>query len=294
LASLSRFQQFALLALLVSGCLHLLLWSAGEQAWEGPTSFRKPALFGISTGLTLWSCLWVSHLLRPSKWLHWSTFVLTSALLVEVGLITLQAWRGEPSHFNRRTPVDASIETTLLILITVASLIIFWLNAVVLRRDELINLAPPMRLATRAGLSLLSISCLLGFLITFVGTQQLAAGNSPETLPPRGVLKFPHGAALHAIQTLVLLAWLANRIGSRWPRAVVWLAIAGHVLGLLFALAQTFRGRSRFELDLPAVMLLTATLLALLSSAILLALRKQSVLPNKNQLPTEQFGGISR
>lgn len=274
MASLSRFQQFAVVALLLSGCLHLLLWSIGEQAWEGPTSFRKPALFGISTGLTLWSCLWVSHILKPGKWLNCSTRVLTSALLLEVGLITLQAWRGEASHFNRRTPLDASIETMLLFLITVASLIIFWLNALALRRKELVRLQPHMRLAVRAGLSLLSISCLLGFLITAVGTRQVTAGLAPETLQPHGVLKFPHGAALHAIQTLVLLAWCANRIGSRWPQAVVWFAIAAHVLGLLFAIAQTFRGRARFELDLPGSMLLTATSLALLVSGILLVYRR--------------------
>ena len=274
MASLSRFQQFAVVALLLSGCLHLLLWSIGEQAWEGPTSFRKPALFGISTGLTLWSCLWVSHILKPGKWINWSTRVLTSALLLEVGLITLQAWRGEASHFNRRTPLDASIETTLLLLITVASLIIFWLNALALRRDQLVNLSAPMRLAVQAGLSLLSISCLLGFLITFLGTQHVAAGLAPETLQPHGVLKFPHGAALHAIQTLVLLAWCTSRIGSCWPQAVVWFAIAAHVLGLLFAIAQTFRGRARFELDLPGSMLLTATILALLVSGILLVYRR--------------------
>ena len=274
MASFSRFQQFAVVALLVSGCLHLLLWSAGEQAWEGPTSFRKPALFGISTGLTLWSCLWVSYLLSPSPWVNWSKRLLSAALLVEVGLITLQAWRGEASHFNRRSPFDASVETTLLVLITIASAIIFWLNALALRRDQLATVGPPMRLAVQAGLSLLSLSCLLGFVITAIGTQQAAAGLAPETLQPRGVLKFPHGAALHAIQTLVLVAWCASRIGSRWPQAVVWFAIAAHLLGLLFASLQTFLGRSRFELDFLGSTLLTATTLALLISGVLLLYRQ--------------------
>lgn len=283
MAPLSRLQQFAVVALLFSGCLHLLLWLAGEQAWEGPTSFRKPALFGISTGLTLWSCLWVSYLLNPSPWVNWSTRLLTAALLIEVGLITLQAWRGEASHFNRRTPFDASVETTLLVLITVASLIIFWLNAISLRHDQLSNVQPHMRLAVQAGLSLLSLSCLLGFVITAIGTQQAAAGLAPETLQPRGVLKFPHGAALHAIQTLVLLAWCASRIGSRWPQAVVWFAIVAHLVGLLFASLQTFRGRARFELDLTAFTLLTAAFLSLLISAILLIYRRPSASPPRDE-----------
>lgn len=208
--------------------------------------------------------------------------VLIASLLIEVGLITLQAWRGEASHFNRRTPIDASIETTLLILITLASLIIFWLNALVLRRDQFARLTPEMRLAIRAGMSLLSISCLLGFLITAIGTSQVGAGLAPETFQPRGVLKFPHGAALHAIQTLVLLAWCANRFRSRWPLAVVWYAIAAHLLGLLFASLQTFRGRARFELDLPGSAILLASLLALLISGSLLLYRQ----PNDSRAST--------
>lgn len=270
MAPLSRFERSAVVALLLSGCLHLLLWLGSGQSWEGPLSFRKPALFGISTGLTLWSCLWVSRCLSSGGWLERSNRVFTGALLAEVGLITLQAWRGEASHFNRRTPLDASIETSLLVLITLASLYIFWLNALALRRGQLPTLHPALRLAVRAGLCLLSISCLLGFLITAIGTWQIAGGLTPETYRPRGVLKFPHGAALHAIQTLPLLAWCANRFRARWPSAVIWLAIAGHLLGLLFAVLQTFRGRSRLELDLPAAAILSAAGLALLLSALLL------------------------
>lgn len=270
MAPLSRFERSAVVALLLSGCLHLLLWFGSGQSWEGPLSFRKPALFGISTGLTLWSCLWVSRCLSHGRWIDWSNRLFAAALLAEVGLITLQAWRGEASHFNHRTPLDASIETTLLILITVASLYIFWLNALALRRSQLATLHPAQRLAVRAGLCLLSISCLLGFLITAIGTWQIARGLAPETYPPRGVLKFPHGAALHAIQTLPLIAWCASRFRARWPSAIIWLAIAGHLLGLLFAVLQTFQGRSRFELDLPAAAILSAAGLALLLSALLL------------------------
>ncbi len=41
--------------LCASGLVHLGLWMAAGQEWEGPISLRKPALFGISSGLTLWS-----------------------------------------------------------------------------------------------------------------------------------------------------------------------------------------------------------------------------------------------
>jgi hypothetical protein len=270
LAALPRLEISAIALLLGSGGLHLLVWMLGTESWDSPLSFRKPALFGISTGLTLWSCLWVFSQLRSSSLTTWLRRILTGSLVVEVALITLQAWRGVASHFNRATPFDAAIESTLLLLISIATLLIFWLTAVSLSSGSLNRLPPPERLAARAGLALLSLSCLLGFLITFVGNQLVSANLPPETYPLRGVLKFPHGAALHAIQTLVVLAWLCPRLGTRWPLAVVWTAILAHLFGLLFALLQTFRGKARFELDLSSGLLLATTLLLLACSFALL------------------------
>ena len=89
--------------LLVSGLLHLGLWCFSGQAWEGALSWRKPALFGISGGLTVWSLGWVmTHLIPGTRDKFWSR-VMAWSLLWEVGLITLQCWRGVPSHFNDAT-----------------------------------------------------------------------------------------------------------------------------------------------------------------------------------------------
>ncbi len=268
--NLTRFEKSALVLLIGSGCLHLLLWTLGTESWDSPISLRKPALFGISAGLTLWSCLWVF-----TQFGHGSPRVglrrlLTGSLTLEVALITLQAWRGRPSHFNRQTPLDATIETALLVLITIATLVVFWLTAASFQKRRLISLPQHFRLAAQAGLVLLCSSCLLGFLITWIGNQLAIEGLSPETYPPRGVLKFPHGAALHAIQTLVVLAWLATRWKTPWPVAVVWSAIIAHVIGLLFAAYQTFQGRGRFELDWLGGGLLTAAVAAFLLSCGLL------------------------
>lgn len=270
MTALSRLENSALALLLGSGCLHLLLALLGTTPWESPLSFRKPALFGISTGLTLWSCLWIFRQLPPSILTTSLSRLLTGSLLLEVGLITLQAWRGKPSHFNRQTVFDGAIETALLVLISIATLIIVWQAARSFQPGKLAGLPPPYRLAIRAGLSLLCLSCAIGFLITIIGNQLVASGRAPETFPLRGVLKFPHGAALHALQLLPFLAWLGTRLGSRWPSAVVGAAALAQLLGLCFALLQTFRGKARFELDPPAASMLAATLLALLASAVFL------------------------
>ncbi len=107
--------------LLASGLLHLVLWLGSGQAWEGSVSLRKPALFGISGGLTVWSLAWVIANLPARRHDAWLTRALSWALLVEVSLITLQYWRGVASHFNHTTTLDGIIERTMLVLILLAT-----------------------------------------------------------------------------------------------------------------------------------------------------------------------------
>ena len=47
-------------ALVVASGLFHLSWMWGTSAeWSGPLSPRKPSLFGISGGITIWSIAWV-------------------------------------------------------------------------------------------------------------------------------------------------------------------------------------------------------------------------------------------
>src|SRR6516165_7516029 len=50
--------------LLVSGLVHLAILIASGGSWEGPLSWRKPATFGLSFGLTLITIIWVASFLR--------------------------------------------------------------------------------------------------------------------------------------------------------------------------------------------------------------------------------------
>lgn len=248
--------RFAVAMLLISGAVHLPCFLALGQSWEDPASFRKPILFGLSTGLTLWSLLHCLDLLRPRKGDRFLSAGLSFSLLVEVLLITVQAWRHHPSHFNRSTALDATIETSMGILIAFASGIVLLLTL----RAWLPNAwkhgwaghdgtSATMQLALRWGLVFLSISCALGFVITQIGHQNQIEGRTPEIWPVRGILKFPHGAALHAIQTLAFFAWWMKRRSTKLPIVAMQLAVAAHAAWLTYAILQTFRGRGRWEWD---------------------------------------------
>lgn len=233
--------------LVASGLAHVGVWAVLGGPWEGPITWRKPILFGISGGLTAVSLGWAWSKLgqrRGDEWLAWLT---AWALVIEVALIDLQRWRGVASHFNRQTRFDSLVYDVMGALILFVTAVIVDLAVRFLRQRT--ELASDMLLAARAGLVLLAVSCGLGIWAGMHGDIRTAAGLPPETFGAAGVTKFPHGIAIHAIQWLPLLAWSARRAGldekRRW-----WLVAAstiGTALVLGYALVQTLSGRSRFD-----------------------------------------------
>jgi hypothetical protein len=240
-------------ALMASGVVHLLLlWWTGAE-WSGPLSLRKPGLFGLSAGMTVWSLMWVLTQLEPRHSDRRLASVLSGSLFLEVGLITLQQWRGVPSHFNRATAFDATIESSMLGLILLVTAGIAWLCW---RSQWLLPMMESRAIALRAGLWLLLVSCALGLFATIAGERNLGMGQRPEVWGPAGVLKYPHGAALHALQTLPLLSAALQTLRVAGTAALLRAAVGAQVLFLVHALWQTLSGRARMDLDLTSVAVL--------------------------------------
>lgn len=232
--------------LVASGLFHLaLLWFTGAD-WSGPLSLRKPGLFGVSAGVTIWSIAWVLTQVVPRRYDQRLANCMAGGLLLEVGLITLQQWRGVPSHFNRATTLDATIESVMLGLILLVTAGIGWLA---IRSRQLLPMPESRAIAIRAGLWLLLASCGLGLMAMCAGEWNLANGQSPEVWGRAGVLKYPHGAALHAIQVLPLLSSLLHQFRVAHSAAVLKGAVVAQVLFLAHAVLQTVQGRSRSDVD---------------------------------------------
>ena len=256
----SRARPLALFGalLIVSGLAHLVVWGIRGGAWEGPVTWRKPILFGISTGLTSLSLGWIWSKLPRRRWDDPLAACTAWALLVEVALIDLQCWRGVASHFNRATPFDSFLYDAMGVLILLVTLLAVDLAVRLFRTPT--DLPPDMLVAARSGLVLLIVSCGLGIWVSVHGDLQVARGLPPEVIGRAGVPKFPHGAVIHALQWLPVLAWCARQAGlsPRWRMSVVSVAIAGSVFVLVYAVVQTLAGRSRFDAPLPLAALLGA------------------------------------
>ena len=237
-------------AWLVSGLVHLVVLAANGWAWSGAVSFRKPLTFSVSIALLLATIGWVLDRLpdrpRLAGTIAWTLLVSST---VEVGLISMQAWRGRASHFNTMAAGDAGVFIAMGVMVGLMSLclvaVLVWSLARP-PRDRLV------RLAVIGGLVLIVTGLGFGQWIIELGNDFVEThGAVPDTVVygQHGVAKFPHAVALHGIQLFILAAVLARRSGltetarRRAVRLVVW----SYAAVLVFASAQTITGIGPFD-----------------------------------------------
>ncbi|MEU9013855.1 hypothetical protein AB0D12_29630 [Streptomyces sp. NPDC048479] len=200
--------------LIAAGLFHLGVFFVDGGPWTGPVSWRKPFTFGVSFGLTLIAVAWVTSYLRIGARARSVLLGLFAAdCVLEVGGITLQAWRGVPSHFNRETPFDSAVATALAVggVLLVVVLSTFAIASFRHRPEG----PAGMPLALRTGFAVLLVGLLSGAAMIAYGVvvtrtdSQEAAYHSTEALKPL------HGVALHAVLILPALAQLLTL--TSWP-----------------------------------------------------------------------------
>lgn len=111
---LYRVCEATALLLILSGLVHLVVFAVDGGPWNGPVSWRKPVTFGLSFGVTLLAVVRITSYVRVGPRLRTALLgVFAADCVVEVGGITLQAWRGVPSHLDMETPFDTAVSMTL-------------------------------------------------------------------------------------------------------------------------------------------------------------------------------------
>ncbi|TMR95496.1 hypothetical protein [Nonomuraea basaltis] len=215
--------------LMLAGLLHLGVFVMDGGPWEGPVSWRKPFTFGVSFGLSILTLTWVSQFVRlRARHLWVGAFAAASTL--EVALITLQAWRGVPSHFNMETAVDTAIARALAAGGGVLVAIAIVMTVAAFRGDP--ELAPSMRLAVRAGFATLLAAMVFGAIMIARGVIEVVTGNQQLAYTVATTLKPAYAVFMHGVLLLPALAWLLARalpsedLRLRLARLATWTYIA--------------------------------------------------------------------
>ena len=256
-----KFAYFAGLILIVGGLLHVIPLALGGFQWSGAVSFRKPIVFGLALGLNAWSFAWIMTYLpkrRKTSW-FWLGFYLLGAYL-EFIPISLQPWRGEPSHFNNGDPLSAALWAIMGIAVAGLALTVVFMTI-----WSFTSLKAPSNYGWAIKIGMLILLAGQGFgqwiinnagdILGAPGVAVLPASVTFEDLSTYGLagnMKLIHFLALHAIQILPVLAILTQYTdwNEAQKRNVLLLAAAGYIGLMMVVFYQVIKGVALFDLNM--------------------------------------------
>jgi hypothetical protein len=238
----------------VALALLMLVGLAFDQRFVlGLNPWVKPLKFAVSIAIYLFTiALFISYLPSHGKMFSWVSFIIAATMLIEILLISMQAFRGTTSHFNSDTIFDGGVFALMGVAVALNTLMV----AAVLWRF----IAEPPELATsyiwgiRLGLVVFIIGSLQGFLIASRMAHTVGAPDGGPGLPfvnwstEYGDLRVAHFVGLHGLQVIPLVGYVlaggsapSNR--HTWSLVVVF-GVAGLVMGVMaWTLVQALAGR---------------------------------------------------
>ena len=232
----------------------------GEPVWLKPSKFAISSVF--YAGSLMWILAMIKDRARLVSIVSWVTAV---AMIVELVLISLQAFRGVRSHFNVSTPMDTAIFS-----IMGTSILALWIVSIValvaLWRQPFAN--RPWGIALKWALLITVIGSGLGGTMTSPRESQIdtamATGQMQESgahtigapdggagLPgvgwstEGGDLRIGHFLGLHALQILPIIGaavlWLFGSRSDRQKINLIHIAAVGYLGTIALITWQAFR-----------------------------------------------------
>ena len=250
---------------LVHGVIAVGALFAGQE-WSGPISWRKPVVFAASFGMLSLTGAWILRLLPTTRWLWVPTLMLGVFSLTEVAAISIQKWRGVPSHFNEASTFDVAMFGTMAVsvLMVVLALVILLVWAAVAFRGN-----SGERVAVIVGLVSLIAAGYIGNQMIDVGTTQTSAtGSVPYEVVfgADGSAKLSHFVGMHLIQFLAVIAIVSS---ARRRLVLVALAAVGGLLVFGSVTLTAYTGQPWIAPDLGAGALGVIGVLLSLAAAVL-------------------------
>jgi hypothetical protein len=204
--------SFMLLLLVVATLLSI----GDTRLVAGINPWIKPMKFMTSITIFLWTIAWFMPDTEPQPraraMVRWT---IASAMVVEIVMIVMQAWRGTESHFNVRTPFDGIVFGVMgiAIVFNTAAIVLFWW---IIRRDTPASRAGYLW-GIRLGVLLFLVASLEGAVIITNNAHTIGAEDGGPGLPfvnwstRYGDLRVAHFFGIHAMQALPLLGFFLDR-----------------------------------------------------------------------------------
>jgi len=265
----------------------------------GAPAWLKPAKFAVSIAIYTFTLAWIFSLIpewtRTRRIVGWTTAV---TLVLEIALISLQAFRGTTSHFNVATIFDGVVFTVMGAAIVVQTLSTVAV-AVALWRHQFPDRA--LGWALRLGMTMTIVGAMTGGLMTRPTSQQLDAARAGERMTVAGAhsvggpdggpglpwtgwstdhgdLRVAHFLGLHALQLLPIVALVLarRRVSDRSRLRLTITAAASYMVLFGILLSQALRGQPVLAPDALTIALLSVGAVATAKGAAVSAVRLQT------------------
>lgn len=216
------------------GCAGLV-WRSTTQVM-GANAWLKPLKFFTSIALFVWTMGWYLGYLGTRPAVTAYTWVVVTALTLELLWITGQAACGQRSHFNISSAGNAALSAAMGVVITIMT---GWTGYMgwLFYQEPLPGLPSAYAWAIRLGIGLFVLFAFEGGLIVRQGGHTVGGADGGPGLPGLawstryGDLRVAHFVGMHALQVLPLLAWYGQLSGrSMGVLALCYATLAGAVL----------------------------------------------------------------
>ena len=239
----------------ITGWAHLLVLAGAiagvlldTRQILGINPWIKPAKFAISNAAFLWTMGWILEYLaghlKAARRISWGIAV---AMVFEIVSVSLQSFRGIPSHFNFTTPLNSLIFGLMGIFILLNTVLIGYVLFLFFRQTPVRSTAYIWGI--RLGLIIFIGSGFIGRAMVEQGSHTVGAEDGGPGMPvmnwstEAGDLRASHAIGLHALQLLPLIGFQVgrSRVSELRQDTLVWIAsilYAALVLGVYFQALQ--------------------------------------------------------
>jgi hypothetical protein len=198
-----------------------ILFFTDDQLIMGINAWIKPMKFALTVIIYVWTFAWLLQYLPNKNKVAVISWGITICMLVENVSIFLQAARGEISHYNISSALNASIFSMMGVFISINSLLIFY--TWILFFTEKITLDKATLFAWRAGLFLMLVGGAAGGMMIGNMAHTVGAPDGGAGLPflnwstTAGDLRTAHFLTLHGLQAIPLFNfYVANKTSKPW------------------------------------------------------------------------------
>lgn len=215
----------------------------------GLNSVVKPIKFALSIAIFSYTMAWLQYYLATKHKVKVYSRVAVIAMVFEQSAITIQALRGEKSHYNSSSfsgMIVFALMGVFILTLVLWTVYITWLFI----RQKTFSISAPYVLGIRSGLLFFCVFSLFGSYVASLPGHTVGAADGSAGLPLVnwsnlfGDLRIAHFFGIHSLQLIPAFAFFSHKI-TTGKKAVllVWLFSLLYLAFILFTMLEALKGR---------------------------------------------------